>query len=283
MDAIGPMERRLLGLERRLVAIDNAARNQQRQLISLGQGIWDAWGERQIPTGVVTPTPTPSPNTTVSGSVKLCNSGVAGASLTVTLTRDSDSALLDTQTTSGTGGYTFSFYEASNTAVHVNCNSPPAHYVSGSVGLTATAGTSNSAPSLTLGADTGYVCSTGACGAMPSTLNLAVGAICPGNLTVPSDTLTYQARPAWISSAYGAHGWLGATGFNVPVLGAGNTTYYWFVLGVSSAAYALHYANTDGLITRSVVWTNAQVTCSPFSCGKTCGDGSGTGMTFTIS
>lgn len=282
VDPRGPLEARLLALERRLVHADDQLRQQQRELIGVGQSLWDAWGDRRIPTATPTPSPTPTPNTTVTGTVKLCNSTVNGTGLAVTLTRDSDSALLDSQTTNGSGNYTFNYYQATATAVHVNASSPPANYVSGSLGLTASVG-SNIASTLTLGAASGYTCSTGACGAMPSTLTLTVTAICPGNLTRPSDTLTYQARPAWIGSSFGANGWLGATGYTVAPLGAGATTYYWFVLGVSGAAYALYEFNTDSSGERLVVWTNAQVTCAPFGCGKTCGDGSGTPMTFTIS
>jgi hypothetical protein len=59
MDAIGPMEARLLALERRLVHCEDALRTQQISLTGIGQGIWDAWGEHRRPRGT-TPTPTPT-------------------------------------------------------------------------------------------------------------------------------------------------------------------------------------------------------------------------------
>jgi hypothetical protein len=52
------METRLLALERRLAHIDDQARQHQRQLIGIGQGIWDAWSDRQAPMATPTPTPT---------------------------------------------------------------------------------------------------------------------------------------------------------------------------------------------------------------------------------
>ncbi len=81
MDAIGPMERRLLGLERRLVHIDEALRQQNIWLVGLGQGIWDAWSDRRRPRGTPTPTPTPPPT---FGSCCCCSDYVLPSSLTLT-------------------------------------------------------------------------------------------------------------------------------------------------------------------------------------------------------
>lgn len=48
-DLTGPMEARLLALERRQARLDDALRTLRRQAVAVGQGIWDAWSEVNVP------------------------------------------------------------------------------------------------------------------------------------------------------------------------------------------------------------------------------------------
>ncbi len=61
MDARGPLEARVLGVERGLEAMDRDLRNLRRQVLSLSQGVWAAWSE--VHARITTPSlqpPTPS-------------------------------------------------------------------------------------------------------------------------------------------------------------------------------------------------------------------------------
>jgi len=58
LDAMGPMEKRLLALERRGVIIDNELRQLSQATVAVSQGIWDAWGEWRIPKTRPTTLPT---------------------------------------------------------------------------------------------------------------------------------------------------------------------------------------------------------------------------------
>ena len=62
MDARGPMEARLLGVERGLNAMDRDLETLERQIVALSQGIWDAWSD--VATGNFGPPP-PLPPPTV--------------------------------------------------------------------------------------------------------------------------------------------------------------------------------------------------------------------------
>jgi hypothetical protein len=63
MDARGPMEARVLGVERGLDVMDRDLHNLKRQLIGLTQGIWDAWNDvgRLSAPPVATPPANPFP------------------------------------------------------------------------------------------------------------------------------------------------------------------------------------------------------------------------------
>jgi hypothetical protein len=55
-DLVGPMEARLLELERRQARLDHSLHSVGREVVALGQGIWDAWSDFpplkvQSPTG----------------------------------------------------------------------------------------------------------------------------------------------------------------------------------------------------------------------------------------
>src|SRR3954454_8130538 len=52
MGLIGPMETRLLAVERAQARIDDDFRVLRREVIALSQGIWDAWSAVRLPVGV---------------------------------------------------------------------------------------------------------------------------------------------------------------------------------------------------------------------------------------
>lgn len=57
-DLTGPLEARLLALERRQARADGALGRLARRTIALHQGIWDAWADLRHPRGVAPPPPT---------------------------------------------------------------------------------------------------------------------------------------------------------------------------------------------------------------------------------
>lgn len=60
IEAIGPLEARLLAVERRQARIDEEVRGLKRDVIAIGQGIWDAWDEvGRVTVDVASPTTTP--------------------------------------------------------------------------------------------------------------------------------------------------------------------------------------------------------------------------------
>jgi hypothetical protein len=61
MDARGPMEARVLGVERGCNQMDRDLEALKRQLVALSQGIWDAWSDVATPSaGPPAPPPTPT-------------------------------------------------------------------------------------------------------------------------------------------------------------------------------------------------------------------------------
>jgi hypothetical protein len=78
MDARGPDEARLLGVERGLEAMDSRLRALRRRAIALGQGIWDAWSDETATMGV------PMCTASYSGTLLSCTStGLVGQVVTV--------------------------------------------------------------------------------------------------------------------------------------------------------------------------------------------------------
>jgi hypothetical protein len=168
MDATGPMETRLLALERRLVHIDDQLRQQQRQLIGVGQSLWDAWGDRRIPR-TPTPTPTPTyPGTTYSGTLKGCNSlGISGA--TVTIKDHATGTVLGTATTTSGGGFSGTVTLTSNPQ-SVDITTAESRFNASSTTQSWTGGGSNAVGTVTLTAATGYHCLAGCARPLPGTL-----------------------------------------------------------------------------------------------------------------
>src|SRR4051794_7518941 len=76
MDLTGPMETRLLEVERRLVHLDRDLGTMRREAVALSQGTWDLWSNIQRrrtttePTGVATP----PANITGCGTIQLPDS-----------------------------------------------------------------------------------------------------------------------------------------------------------------------------------------------------------------
>jgi hypothetical protein len=57
MGLIGPMETRLLAVERIQARIDHDLRDMRREVIALSQGIWDAWSDVRFPRTTNPPAP----------------------------------------------------------------------------------------------------------------------------------------------------------------------------------------------------------------------------------
>jgi hypothetical protein len=69
MDLMGPMEARLLEVERRLVRLDRELGTMRREAVALSQGIWETWSDVQTPT---TTTTKPAQATTHPANVSGC-------------------------------------------------------------------------------------------------------------------------------------------------------------------------------------------------------------------
>jgi hypothetical protein len=273
LDAIGPMENRLLQLERKQARLDAALRTLAIDATALWQREWDAWGDwppylHGAPTP--TPTPTPTPNTGVSGTLSGCTT--AGIPGTVIVT-DALANVLGTFTASSGGAWSGSVYLAANAMLTFSATPTSLRFAATAISRAITAGASNVGINIAATAAAGYACTKACPYPLKTTLTLTSTGTCSG-IAYPSDTLTYHALPAWLVSLGIPFGWLGSTTYNA-TYGAVTATwnYLFFVnslgqLKLSVVDLAGHHS--VGLATATLGSCSGSATTAAYTCSTNC-------------
>ncbi len=214
----GQIEEEILTLERQYWQFPEI-RALEIRLAALEQSLMASW----MYVGSSAP---PPPNTTFDGSIQGCVNTYTAATVALTIT-DIGGTVLWTGATGGAGTFSGSLYLASNATLFLNATGPNVRFATTTTFSAAfTAGTLNH-----LGGGhgmtpaTGYACPTGCNDPLKTTLNFTFNGACTGGF--PSDTFTYQARPAALAALIGAgSSWIGALN-NITLSGHNDWTYFY--------------------------------------------------------
>jgi hypothetical protein len=192
LDAIGPLEARLLALERRNARIGDDLETLRRLEVALWQEIWDSWGDvhGRVMTPAPTPTPTPTCTATVSGTLKGCNNIVLSGESVVIHDHGSGTVLTTITTSGGSISGTLSITSPSET---VDVDTMVSGFNSTSMLKTFSCG-SNGLGTITLTADASHVCFTGC--AYPVSTSITVTSNLYGAFTATWNS----GSSSWIAS-----------------------------------------------------------------------------------
>lgn len=169
MDARGPLEARLLALERRLVHVEDEARRNQVDLAALWQEEWDAWSDRRRRGG--TPAPPPPPPVTLSGTVSGCNGTTLNVASMDVLVTDSLGGTLGDTTTDSSGHYSLTVTVPSTDTITVTVTPLSGRFAVTAATISVSPG-DTATRNVTLDPATGYHCVLGCLYPVYQTLTL---------------------------------------------------------------------------------------------------------------
>jgi len=195
MDALGPQDPRLLHVERGLEAMDRDLRDLQRQVIVLGQRIWQEWSD----IGSIGVPMTSVPVCISGGPVSGCSGVLSGR--TVTVTNDAINAVTGTGNTDGSGNFSVTIMISGS--VNGDISVSGTGWVMSTNNTTITAGGSFSTGSVSLTPVSGYDCNNTIPGAL-TVVDLLFGRFSPTYSGLVRSSHTWSTGT--VTASYAGHG-----------------------------------------------------------------------------